>query len=99
METTRNNRSIGEPLPAEQKRGKHRVKKDKNYCNRLKGAHLLTVDSTIGGFMKMSDGRQGGFFRWIITACTACGKKEWHHMDSPEQEEAFYMGNALVNRF
>lgn len=90
METHRNNRAIGDPLPVEPRRGKHRQRKDKNFCNRLKGAHLLAVDGTIGS---------GVPFRWVITVCTACGKKEWHHMESPEQEKAFYMGNALVQRF
>lgn len=81
METHRNNRAIGDPVPAQPKHGKHRVRKDKNYCNRLKGEHSVVLDDWIG--------RYGGWFRHIITVCTACGKKEWHHMDSPEQEQRF----------
>lgn len=39
METKRNNRAIGDPLPMEPRRGKHRQRKDKNYCKTLKGEH------------------------------------------------------------
>ena len=81
METTRNNRSIGDPLTTEPKKSKKRNKKDKNFCHRNKYKHTMAWHKAFG---------RHDFFRYVIVACTACGKKEWHRMKSLEQEKAFY---------
>lgn len=67
METKRNNRAYGEPLPVEPKRGKHRVKKDRSFCNRLKGEHSMVV------IPEHSWPTRGMW--WIRLECTACGHR------------------------
>lgn len=67
METKRNNRAIGDPLPVEPRRGKHRQPKGKNFCNRLKGEHSMVFV----GLLEMFSGR----LKRYSFSCKACGHK------------------------
>lgn len=90
METTRNNRSIGEPLPAEQKRGRGR--KDKAICKVLRGEHSMVL-------LEYHCSPRG-WFRSLTLHCSGCGKKKFIWQPTDELLKKYgtlaESGNVLV---